>query len=210
MTRLLRRAVGAALVTALALTACTGGGSADDATERSTTSAAERTSTTDAPNRTETSGATSTTTEPAGADPHNGQGGPGPDDGHGPDDAAEEVPVDPEEVRTVDALWAMTAAEIREGDEEATRVGCPPKGSTHRVWGTDTYTDDSSVCTAAVHRGLLTYEDGGEVLIEHRPGMPSYLGSTRNGVSTREWESWSGSFVFIGARGVAIEGDGEP
>ena len=120
----------------------------------------------------------------------------GPDDGQVPDD-----------VRAVEAPWGRKARDIREGDEELTRVSCPPDGSGRVVWGTDVYTDDSSVCTAAVHRGLISFEDGGEVLIEHRPGLDSYRGSTRNGVTTSGWRSWSGSFVFIGARGVAIEGD---
>lgn len=132
---------------------------------------------------------------------------PGPDDGHGPDDPDVSDPDDLEDVRTVEAAWSVTASQIREGDESFTRVICPPGGRPSRVWGTDTYSDDSSVCTAAVHRELVTFEDGGEVLIEHRPGLGFYRASTRNGVSTIEWDSWPGSFVFIGARGVAIEGD---
>lgn len=131
---------------------------------------------------------------------------PGPDDGHGPDDPEGE-PVDLGEVRTVDAAWNLTARQLREGDELATRVVCPPDGRPGALWGTDTYSDDSSVCTAAVHLGLITFEDGGEALIEHRPGLGSYRGSTRNGVRSAPWGSWPASFVFIGARGVAIEGD---
>ena len=76
---------------------------------------------------------------------------------------------------------------------------CPPGGhaSAVGVWGTDIYTHDSSVCTAAVHAGLITFEDGGEVVIEMAPGQPSYLGTTANGVTTTSWGPWSRSFVFV-------------
>jgi hypothetical protein len=65
------------------------------------------------------------------------------------------------------------------------------------VWGTDIYTDDSSVCTAAVHAGLIDYEDGGEVVIEIRAGESSYLGTTANGVTTLDYGAWRRSFVFV-------------
>jgi LCCL domain/Cohesin domain len=76
---------------------------------------------------------------------------------------------------------------------------CPPGGTiSSRLWGTDLYTDDSSICTAAVHAGLITTARGGTVTIEIRPGASSYTGSPRNGVTSASWGSWDGSFVFIG------------
>ena len=56
--------------------------------------------------------------------------------------------------------WALTASELRDGDEENSRFTCPPQGSGSHVWGTSVYTDDSSVCTAAVHMGLFTFGKG--------------------------------------------------
>jgi hypothetical protein len=73
---------------------------------------------------------------------------------------------------------------------------CPPDGQAYTVWGTDIYTDDSSVCTAAVHAGLINFEDGGEVAIAIRGGESSYLGTTANGVTTMSYGSWGRSFVF--------------
>ena len=52
------------------------------------------------------------------------------------------------------------------------------------MWGTDTYTADSKICTAAVLEGLITVEDGGEVTIEVIEGLDSYEGSTANGVTS--------------------------
>ena len=75
---------------------------------------------------------------------------------------------------------------------------CPPGGLLYRVWGTGSYTSDSSICTAAVHRGLITVEGGGPVVIEIRPGQDSYRGTRRHGVTSRAWlQPWPRSFVFV-------------
>jgi hypothetical protein len=73
---------------------------------------------------------------------------------------------------------------------------CPPGGQAYTVWGTDIYTDDSSVCTAAVHTGLINFEEGGEVVVEIRGGESSYLGTTANGVTTLSYGPWRRSFAF--------------
>ena len=41
--------------------------------------------------------------------------------------------------------------------------------------------------------------NGGRATIEIRPGQSSYKGFTANGVTTRDYGSWTGSFVFAGA-----------
>ncbi|MBS1149021.1 MAG: protease, partial [Myxococcaceae bacterium] len=74
---------------------------------------------------------------------------------------------------------------------------CDPAGTSVSVWGTDIYTDDSSVCTAGVHSGLIDFTTGGPLTVEIRPGEPAYLGTVRNGVTTFDYGSWSGSFVFV-------------
>ena len=76
---------------------------------------------------------------------------------------------------------------------------CPPGGFNSFLWGTDTYTTGSSVCTAAVHVGLITFAAGGSVVIEIRPGQDSYVGSERNGVTSADQGAWDRSFVFLGA-----------
>jgi len=62
------------------------------------------------------------------------------------------------------------------------------------VWGTDVYTDDSSVAAAAVHAGLLKVGERGRIKVTMLPGQDSYPGTTRNGVTSAEWASWDGSF----------------
>jgi hypothetical protein len=77
-------------------------------------------------------------------------------------------------------------------------VLCPGGGHIEGAWGTDIYTDDSSICTAAVHAGLLSTKDGGTVTIEMRPDAGQYAGSLRNGVRTGDWmEPWTGAYVFV-------------
>jgi hypothetical protein len=85
---------------------------------------------------------------------------------------------------------------------------CPPNGTAGSVWGTNVYTSDSRVCTAAVHAGLITLANGGSVTIEMRPGQSSYTGSTRNGIKSSSYGSYRGSYVFVGAPGGGGGGGG--
>lgn len=74
---------------------------------------------------------------------------------------------------------------------------CPPGGTPGTVWGTDIYVSASSVCTAAVHAGKITLASGGAVTFVIRGKLPSYTGSTRNGITTFSSNSWpGGSFAF--------------
>jgi hypothetical protein len=65
------------------------------------------------------------------------------------------------------------------------------------VWGTDIYTDDSNLATAAVHAGALAHEQTGVVIVRILPGQDNYVGSVRNGVTSAAWVSFSGSFEFV-------------
>jgi hypothetical protein len=76
------------------------------------------------------------------------------------------------------------------------RYHCPADFAVGSVWGTDVYTDDSSVCTAAVHAGRISSAVGGTVRIEILAGRSSYRGSERHGVDSDDYGDWDGSFVF--------------
>lgn len=93
--------------------------------------------------------------------------------------------------------WSTTPSEHRGKNGELFTYDCPAGGSAaSTIWGTDTYTDDSSICVAAVHAGQISTAVGGLVTIEIAPGLTSYAGSTRNGVTSQSYGEWSGSFVF--------------
>ena len=100
-------------------------------------------------------------------------------------------------VAATQATWDRTATEYRDRAGSRFTFACPAGGTAHTVWGTGVYTDDSSVCTAAVHAGAITFAQGGRVTIEMRPGQGSYSGSAANGVRTEDYGAWGGSFVIV-------------
>jgi hypothetical protein len=92
--------------------------------------------------------------------------------------------------------WQRTAAQYARDEGERVTHACAPGGPTGQIWGTDTYTSDSSICTAAVHAGLISVEEGGPVIIEIAPGADSYEGTTANGVTSNSYGTWGASFTF--------------
>src|SRR5262249_17277707 len=92
--------------------------------------------------------------------------------------------------------WEANATSLNGADGETLTLACSPGGQPRSVWGSDIYTSDSSVCTAAVHSGLITFQQGGTVTVELRPGRPVYGASERNGVTTSAYGPWQSSFVF--------------
>jgi hypothetical protein len=100
--------------------------------------------------------------------------------------------------------WARTAGPSRGRIGELVEVDCDPDGEASAVWGTNVYTDDSSVCTAAVHQGLIDFSDGGAVTIQIEEGQDAYVGSEANGVTTSSYGSWGGSFSFPDAEPLEV------
>jgi hypothetical protein len=96
------------------------------------------------------------------------------------------------------ADWSTTAEAFRGQDGGRASFDCPPGGTFGSVWGSGTYTDDSSVCTAGVHAGVISQQSGGVVIVEISPGLGSYQGSTANGVTSQDWGNWYGSFQVAG------------
>lgn len=96
--------------------------------------------------------------------------------------------------------WGTNATSLRGQNGQRVTYTCPGGGSFGRVWGTDVYTDDSSICTAAVHAGRINAQAGGAVTIEIRAGQSQYNGSTRYGVTSANYGAWQGSYIFIGGQ----------
>ncbi len=98
----------------------------------------------------------------------------------------------------IQGTWATQANEYKNNIGQRYTFYFPPGGTiSSRVWGTDVYTYDCSIASAAVHAGLITTSNGGTVTIEIRPGQSSYTGSVRNGVTSNNWGTFDGSFVFV-------------
>lgn len=98
-------------------------------------------------------------------------------------------------------LWRLNTTDRREQVGSRFQFECPgphpDPTSLGSIWGTGTYTDDSSVCVAAVHAGFITLEEGGTVIVEIRPGQDAYPSSEANGITSSEWPEWPGSFAVV-------------
>jgi hypothetical protein len=92
--------------------------------------------------------------------------------------------------------WDSTGREYTGEVRQEVAYACPARGIPQQIWGTDLYTIDSSVCTAAVHAGKIDLAAGGRVVIRIREGAQLYTGSTRHGISSGDWGSYYGSFEF--------------
>jgi hypothetical protein len=93
--------------------------------------------------------------------------------------------------------WHDSPSDHRDADGQTFDYVCPADGGLGPLWGTDTVTDDSSACTAAVHTGFITREEGGIVLIVVRPGLEAYEGSLPHGVLSEAYGSWAGGFTVV-------------
>jgi hypothetical protein len=77
------------------------------------------------------------------------------------------------------------------------------------MWGTDVYTDDSSLCHAAVHAGVIP-ASGGTLRVRTVAGQGSYTGSARNGMVTEDYGAWTRSIVFDDPAALAKSLGGVP
>ncbi|XP_019627168.1 PREDICTED: uncharacterized protein LOC109472036 isoform X2 [Branchiostoma belcheri] len=101
----------------------------------------------------------------------------------------------PGPVRAVEQITCTTQA--RNMDGESFTANCPADCVTAggAVWGTAIYTDDSSICRAAIHDGKIP-ATGGVVRVNKLPGQSSYQGSTQNGITTSSYGAYGSSFAF--------------
>jgi hypothetical protein len=92
--------------------------------------------------------------------------------------------------------WTADGQPHRGEDGEQFDQDCPAGGEADTIWGVELYTDDSSICTAAVHVGLIAFDEGGTVTYEIAPGEDRYESGIANGVTSKSYGSWGGSFLF--------------
>lgn len=114
-----------------------------------------------------------------------------------PTDAPIDAPTESAGPAPTQDPWALNAGSQRNSMNMRFTIQCPPGGTPRTVWGTTFFTDDSSICTAGVHRGAITLESGGPVTYEIAPAQESYEGSTQNGITTLDYGPWGGTFVIV-------------
>lgn len=66
-----------------------------------------------------------------------------------------------------------------------------------RIYGTNIYTDDSDLATAAVHAGLLHVGETKNITMRIIAGQPSYAASKQHGISSLSYGAWSRSYTFV-------------
>lgn len=110
---------------------------------------------------------------------------------------ADGSPIEPPPVPGRLTSWSESAASLDGSPGDRFELTCPPNGDPRALWGSDIYTSDSSICTAAVHAGLIDLAEGGTVTLELRPGQDSYSGAERNGIRSSSYGSYRGSFTFV-------------
>lgn len=67
--------------------------------------------------------------------------------------------------------------------------------ATNSIWGTEVYTYDSNLATAAVHSGVLKVGQKGIVKVTLLKNPNAHQGSTQNGVTSSGWGSYSASYT---------------
>ncbi len=85
------------------------------------------------------------------------------------------------------ATWETTASQLRGMNDTQVTYVCPPGGALEPIWGGGSgapFSDDSSVCTAGVFAGAITFERGGPVQIRVVPGVNIFAGADQNNVNT--------------------------
>ncbi len=103
------------------------------------------------------------------------------------------------------AVFNMGECAPLPADLEEAICSCPAgAGGSGSVWGSNPYTADSDICTAAIHAGV-TDTNGGTLVLQRRPGQSDYPGSSANGVTSRDWGSFDES---IGIAAVTEGGKG--
>ena len=103
--------------------------------------------------------------------------------------------------------WETNAAGFAGEEGRTYRFRCPANGIVKTIYGSDIYTDDSSICTAAAHAGIISIERGGVVTIKIRRGRATYGSTTRHGIKSTSYGQWGRSFVFISSEATPEGGN---
>ncbi|CAF4021214.1 unnamed protein product [Rotaria sordida] len=69
------------------------------------------------------------------------------------------------------------------------------------IWGTNIYTDDSDLSTAAVHSGIVQYNQTSVITVTILAGQSSYTSTTQNGITSLSYGSWGGSYTIVSVIG---------
>ncbi|XP_023264465.1 macrophage mannose receptor 1-like [Seriola lalandi dorsalis] len=78
-------------------------------------------------------------------------------------------------------------------------VHCPAgcANANYKVYGTSVYRGDSNICAAAIHAGVILNDIGGDCTLLKAPGQGFYAGSSRHGITSRQFNgNYAVSYAF--------------
>ncbi len=88
-----------------------------------------------------------------------------------------------------------TCGTIPDG-EDMYACSCPANPVIRSVWGSDPYTADSDICSAAIHASYIERGEGGDLAVLRVQGLTEYRGSEESGVTSSDWGGYESSIVF--------------
>lgn len=95
--------------------------------------------------------------------------------------------------QAADCPYNANAAGLAEG--QSLQCLCAPVAPGSNIYGTDRYTGDSGLCTAAVHVGAID-TGGGEIAFLVGPACEQFVGSERHGIASRAYGTYGPTFGF--------------
>ena len=101
--------------------------------------------------------------------------------------------------------WRTTWSQIPKEFTQPMTLACPPGGEIGVVWGTGVYAEDSSICSAAVHSGLIKPDTGGVITVQRATNAASFVPSEKFGVKSLSWSAKPEAFrVMVASSTPAI------
>lgn len=92
--------------------------------------------------------------------------------------------------------YSVAYASPRQAVGSTNSCVCGPLYQTGSIYGTGTYTDDSHICSAAVHNGSISAQTGGVVTYVVNGVQKSYEGKNQNGIQSIAWGAYGNSFTL--------------
>ena len=96
--------------------------------------------------------------------------------------------------------WNMAFSQVTGLPGTVFRMTCPSGGQIGTVVGSEFYHPRSSICTSAVHAGLINPREGGEFGIQVFPARGYFLGGTANGINSDGSDRADRSFRLLPVR----------
>ena len=96
--------------------------------------------------------------------------------------------IEPQALQSMPIEWHMNGHFLHLEEGEEIVVSLPPGGEEDTLWGNNPYTVDSSIGSAAVHAGLITFARGGTITVKAIGEKQYFKDSLRNGVQSMEYD----------------------